>query len=320
MQKIVSLVALLAALALQPVLAPAQVIDRIAATVNDDIITTVDVDKEYAQLLKDMDRLPAAEKMGLTKTDALNRLIDKKLVDQKVRELDIRVSDEEVKAAIDDVKKQNNIKTQQDLEKALAGQGLTYEQYRSQLKEQIERARLMGQEVRAKIQVGEREVREYYDKNSGKYGGEDQFHARQIFFKIKKHPDAEEMAKVEAKAREVVKEARSGKDFGELAKKYSDDPNAGRDGGDLGTFKKSDMLPEIADAVSAMKPGDISDPVLSPAGMHIIKLEERSKIPGKPFEEVKGDIEDLLYKKKADERFAQWVKDLRAAAAIEIKK
>jgi peptidyl-prolyl cis-trans isomerase SurA len=309
----------MAALALQPAVAPAQVIDRIAATVNDDVITSVDVDREYAQLLKETERIPASEKTSL-KSEALNRLIDKKLVDQKIRELDIKVSDEEVKAAIDDVKKQNNIPTQDALVKALASQGLTYDQYKSQLKEQIERARLMGQEVRAKIQVSEKEVREYYDKNPGKFGGEDQFRARQIFFRIKKHPDTVEMAKVEEKAREVVKEARSGKDFAALAKKYSDDPNAAKDGGDLGTFKRSDMLPEIADTVAAMKPGEVSDPVLSPSGMHIIKLEERTKTSAKPFDEVKADIEDLLYKQKADQRFAQWVKELRAAAAIEVKK
>lgn len=124
---------------------------------------------------------------------------------------------------------------------------------------------------------------------------------------------------MEAVAAGVLKQARAGKDFAELAKTYSNDPAAAKDGGDLGTFKKADMLPEIGDSVAAMKPGEVSELVLSPAGLHIIKLEERSQSTGKPLSEVKGDIEELLYKKKADERFAQWVKDLRASVPVEIR-
>jgi len=318
MAKIITGITLLALLALQPGTSPAaQQIDGIAAIVNEEPITTVEVDKEYLQMQKEQEKLPAAEKMGL-KSAALNRLVDKKLIDQKIRDLDIRVSDEEVKLSIEDVKKQNNI-DQQALEKALAGQGLSFEQYKRQLKEQLERLRLMSQEVRSKIQVGEREIRDYYEANRAKFGAEEQFKARHIFFKVEKKGGAGELAKAEAVANEVLKEARAGKDFVELARKYSTDPAAARDGGDLGTFKKDDMVPEIGDTVAAMKPGEVSSLVLSPAGLHIIKLEERTQGAGKSFDEVKGEIEDLLYKKKADERFAQWVKDLRASAAIEIR-
>jgi peptidyl-prolyl cis-trans isomerase SurA len=317
MAKIVTGITLLALMALLPSLAPAQVIDGIAATVNEEVITTVEVDREYLLMQKELEKLPPGQKMGL-KSAALNRLVDKKLIEQKIRELDIRVPDDEVKLAIDDVKKQNNM-TQEALVQALAAQGLSFEQYKSQLKEQLERLRLMSQEVRSKIQVGEREIRDYYDANRAKYGADQQFRARHIFFKLDKKEGAEELAKTEALANEVLKEARAGKDFAELAKKYSTDPAAAKDGGDLGTFKRGDMLPEIGDSVASMKPGEISPLVLSPAGLHIIKLEERSLSSGKPFDEAKGEIEELLYKKKADERFAQWVKDLRTSAAIEIK-
>lgn len=318
MKKLITGITFLALLALQPFAShAAQVIDGIAATVNDDIITTADVDKEYDQLLKDFDKLPPAEKLGL-RSAALNRLIDKKLIDQKIRELNISVSDEEVKAAIDDVKKQNNL-SQEALVRALGAQGMTFDQYRTQLKDQLERLRLMGQEVRSKIQVGEKEMREYYDANRAKYGYDQQFRARHIFFKVDKKASPAEVAKVEKEANDVLKEARAGKDFIELAKKYSNDPAAAKDGGDLGTFKRSEMLPEIGDTVAAMKPGEVSSVVRSPAGFHIIKLEEKSEATGKKFEDVKGEIEDILYKKKSDERFTQWVKDLRASAAIEIK-
>jgi peptidyl-prolyl cis-trans isomerase SurA len=317
MAKILTGITLLALLILHATPSPAQLIDGIAATVNDEVITTVEVDKEYLQMQKETEKLPPAEKMGL-RSDALNRLVDKKLITQKIRELNINVPDDELKLAIDDVKKQNNM-TQEALVQALAGQGLSYEQYRSQLREQIERLKLMSQEVRAKIQVGEREMRDYYEANRAKYGAEQQFRARHIFFKVDKKGGAEELARVQAVADGVLKEAQAGKDFAELAKKYSNDPAAAKDGGDLGTFKKADMLPEIGDAVASMKPGEVSPLVLSPAGLHIIKLEEKSLSPGKTFEEVKDSIDELLFKKKTDERFAQWVKDMRASATIYIK-
>ena len=317
MAKIITGMTLLALLALHPTPSPAEIISGIAATVNEEAITTVEVDKEYVQMQKELEKLPPAEKMGL-RSAALNRLVDKKLVEQKIRELGIKASDEDVKLAIEDVKKQNNM-TQEALVQALAGQGLTFEQYKAQLKEQLERIKLMSQEVRSKIQVGEREMRDYYSANASKYGGEEEFRARHIFFKVDKKGGSAELAKVQAVAAEVLKEARAGKDFAELAKTHSSDPAAAKDGGDLGSFKRGDMLPEIGDSVAAMKPGEVSPLVLSPAGLHIIKLESRSKSTGKPFEEVKAEIEDILYKQKADERFSKWVKDLRASSAIEIR-
>lgn len=317
MAKIIIGITVLALLALHPAPSTAKVVSGIAAIVNEEIITTVEVDKEHQLMQKEAEKLPSVDRAGL-RSAAVNRLVDKKLIEQKIRDLDIKVTDEEVKFAIEDVKKQNGL-SQEALEQALGAQGLSFAQYRAQLKEQLERLRLMSQEVRSKVQVGEREIRDYYDNNLASYGGSEQFRARHIFFKLDKKGGAEELAKAEALANEVLAKARAGEDFAELAKKHSDDPAAAKDGGDLGTFKKSDMLPEIGDTVAAMKPGEVSSVVLSPAGLHIIKLEEKSQGTGKPFEEVKDSIEELLYKKKSDERFAQWVKELRDGAVIEIK-
>jgi len=94
---------------------------------------------------------------------ALNRLIDKKLTEQKIKELDIKVSEEEYGQAIEDVKKQNNLTQEPWL--LPCRQGLSFDQYKAQLKEQLERLRLMSQEVRAKVVVGEKEMREYYAAN-----------------------------------------------------------------------------------------------------------------------------------------------------------
>ena len=320
MANLLKIIPLFVIIAAFPTFSTAEVINGLAAIVNDDIITSYEVDQGVALLAKEAEKkgaLSDADKKKL-RPAALNRLVDKKLIDQKVKDLNINVTDEELRQTIEDVKKQNKI-TQENMVSALASQGLSFEQYKAQLREQLERVRLMGQEVRAKIQVGEKEIREYYDANPKNFGTEELFRARHIFFRINKNAKAEEVRKALTTAMIVLQEARSGKDFAGLAKKYSDDPQAAKDGGELGTFKKGDMLPEIENAVMDMQSDEIGDLVNTPAGFHIIKLEERS--PGKlrPFDEVKGEIEELLTKKKSDVRFNTWLADLRKAAAIEIK-
>jgi peptidyl-prolyl cis-trans isomerase SurA len=321
MAKLLHIILLFTILAAFPIISTAEMIDGIAAIVNDEIITSYEVDKGARLLIKEAEKngsLSDADKATIRKT-ALYRLIDKKLIDQKIKELNITVPDDELRQTIEDVKKQNKL-TQEKLVSALSAQGLSLAQYEAQLREQIERLKLMGQEVRAKIQVGEKELREYYNANLKSFSTDTSFRARHIFFRLTKDPEPKEINKVMTTALMVLQEARSGNDFAELARKYSDDPQAAKDGGELGIFKKGDMLPEIEDNVINMKPGEISDLVITPAGFHIIKLEESTIGKTRSFEEVKGEIEELLYKKKSEERFNTWLEDLRKAAAIEIKR
>lgn len=292
----------------------------IAAVVNDELITLRELEREYGLVLKEQEKRGplSSDAAAKLKRDLLAAMIDKKLIQQKIKELKIVVSEEEVRQSIEEIKRQNKM-SQEALTAALIAQGISFEQYRAQMKEELERVRLMSQEVRAKIQVSEREIREYYDANSSNFREEPTFRARHIFLKVDKKASNEEIKKVMAKAADVMAEARSNSDFTALAMKYSDDPGATKDGGDLGTFKKGDMLPEIESAVITMAPGEVSDLVTTPAGFHIIKLEEKNAGRLKPFETVKAAINDLLYRKKSEERFKQWAEDLKKGAAIDIK-
>ena len=130
---------------------------------------------------------------------------------------------------------------------------------------------------------------------------------------------AEDIKRSMTNALMVLAEAKTGKDFVELAKSYSEDPAARQNGGDLGIFKKGDMQPELESAIIAMKPGDVSELVYTSAGFHIIKLEERISGKLKPFEGLKAEVEEAVYRKKSEERFSLWAKELRSKASIEIK-
>lgn len=304
-------------------LANADQLNAIAAVVNDEVITTVEVEREAAQILKEetggkggaLDDA-AQEKI---RSLALSRLVDKRLVEQKIKELGIRVSDDDVRQAIEDVKKQNNL-TQEALVTALKGQGLTFDAYKTQLKEQLQRLRLVSQEVKARIQVSDREMQEYYKANQDLFGGGEVFHARHILFRLDRKASSDEIKRVMEHALSVLYEARSGKDFDALVRKYSEDPNAQKDGGDLGSFRRGEMLPEIEEAVAGMKAGDVSDLVSSSLGLHIIRLDSRQPGAAKPFDQVKKEVEEMLYRKKSEERFSRWVEDLRSKAAIEVRR
>lgn len=300
---------------------PKNIANAIIAIVNDEIITLYDVNREARPAFSEAEKkgdVNDSTRSQIRRT-ALDRLIEKKLTEQKIKELGIRVSEEEIRQAIDDVRKQNNIPSQEALVTALAVQGLSFDQYRAQLQEQIEKLKLVSMEVRAKVHVGESELRDYYTANLGKYTEEESYRARHIFFKTGEKATPNEILRAKATALTVLEDAKSGKDFAELAKKFSEDPAARKDGGDLGSFKKGDMQPELEKTIFSLKPGEISELVTTPIGFHIIKLEARVAGITKPFESVKADIEEIIYRKKSEERFSQWAKDLRGTASVEIK-
>lgn len=307
----------------QPSVAPVpsgKVINAIAAVVNDDIITLYEINREASPVIRETEKktpLDAAARSQIRRT-MLDRLVEKKLIEQKIKELNVKVSEEEVRQSIEDVKKQNNM-TQEALVSALAAQGLSFDQYRSQLMEQLEKLKLVSMEVRSKIQVGESEMREYYEANRVKYTEDEIFRARHIFFRISDKAPSADIKRTMTAALAVLAEAKSGKDFIELAKTYSEDPAARKDGGALGPFKKGDMLPELEQTILDMKPGEVSDLVYTSAGFHVIKLEERVSGKLKPFESVKAEIEETLYRQKSEERFSMWAKELRGKASVEIK-
>ncbi|HIJ95093.1 MAG TPA: peptidylprolyl isomerase [Desulfuromonadales bacterium] len=311
----------LTVLLLAPLSASAAVVNAIAAVVNDDIVSLYEVNREAQPVIREAEKKGAMNEAARStiRSAVLERLIEKRLVEQKIRELNIKVTEEEVRQAIEDVKRQNNMPSQEALVAALASQGLSFDQYRSQLQEQIEKLKLISMEVRSKIHVGESEAKEYYQANLAKYTGDESYRARHIFFKTNEKSTPEAIKQTMTTALAVLADARDGKDFAELAKKFSEDPAARKDGGDLGSFKKGDMQPELEAAIVAMKPGDVSELVYTAAGFHIIKLEERLSGALKSFESVKTEIDEALYRKKSEERFSQWAKELREKASIEVK-
>jgi peptidyl-prolyl cis-trans isomerase SurA len=314
-----TIVLLVALFLVLPLVASAEMVSGIAALVNDEPITTYDLAKEEEAMksgMGDTSSLATAAARAQLRQAALDALVNKKLIEQKVKELDIRVSDEEVRQAIEDVKKTNNI-TEENLVAALAARGISFDAYKAQLKDQLERLRLISLEVRSKIQVSEKEIQDYFSAHAGNYQVDEAFHARQIFLAVPATATEDQQKKIQEKAEKVLREAKSGADFAELAKKYSDDPS-GKEGGDLGFLNKGELLPEFEKALISMRVGEVSGLVRTTAGIHIIKLVDYREGKTQSLDSAKREVEDLLYKQKSEERFSQWLDGLRKNAAIEI--
>jgi peptidyl-prolyl cis-trans isomerase SurA len=300
-------------------LASAELVSGIAILVNDEPITTFDIQKEKDGIEKGMAAKAPQDDEARTRLRqaAIDSLINKKLIQQKIRELEIKVSEEEVRQAIEDVRKTNNI-TQDNLVEALTARGISFDEYKEQIKEQLERLRLISMEVRSKVQISDKEALDYYTANPGAFQVDEAFRVRQVYFKLPATAAENERKRVLATAEMVLAEARKGADFAALAKKYSQDPSAA-EGGNMGYLKKGDLLPEIEESLAGMKMGQVSGLIRTPVGIHIMKLEEHRLGNRRTFEAVKPEIEDILYKKKSEERFSQWLDELRKNASIEMK-
>ncbi len=306
---------------LPPLADGASQVNGIAAIVNDDIITYREVVREAQPAIRNAEARSFLDDQGRRELRmvVLNQMIEKLLTEQKVKELGIQIGEDEIRQTIDDVRRQNNNMSQEQLEAALKNQGLNYSQYESQIREQLEQMRLVSMEVRSKVHVTDQDAEKYYLDHPDTYAEEETFRARHIFIRIDKNAPPGDLQTTMAKALQVLHKAREGQDFEELARQYSDDPAAQQDGGDLGVFKKGEMLAELENALQPLKPGEVGELVSTPSGLHIVKLEDRSRGKLKPFESVKDDIREQLYRQMQGERFKNWMGELRAKASIIIK-
>ena len=310
------------ALILTATLARAELVDRIAAVVNNDIITLSEVEKRAAPELAKVDQETTgserAQKRAATLKKILDTMIDEKLVDNELKELKVTISDKEVDAAIDEVKKSYNLNDEQ-LRQAVTKEGYTLDEYRDQMRKQIGRYKLISEKVRKNVKVSDADVKSEYDRMTRAEGEDYEVHVRHILIAVPRNASAQLVEQARRKAAAVAEEARQpGVDFAELAKKRSEGSSSS-DGGDLGFFKRGTMVPEFERVAFNLKTGEVSEPVRTQFGWHVLKLEEIRKLGMKPLAEVRPEIEDRLRKAQADRLTAQYMETLRNAAVVEKK-
>ena len=298
---------LLALAALSTAVARAEVANRIVATIDGEPITAYQL-RKYAKE-HGGEHTPEAQ--------VLDALVTEKLLEKEVTAQGIAARDEEIDRYIAQIQERNGM-DQARFTQALAGQGLTPESYRARVKAEIEKAQLVNREIRQRVNVSPEEIRRYYDAHEADYAIAERVKVRDILFALDAAADDAEIARVRAKAEEVRELARKGRDFGELARQFSEGPGAGK-GGELGTFSRGEMEGALDEVVFKLKPGEVSEPVRARGGIHLLRVDERVASGHRPLAEVSDEIRGSLYNDALEERFQNWLsKDLRERHHVEV--
>lgn len=297
----------------------AEIVDRIVAIVNSDIIRLSDLNRSmapYLSKIKDQGFSPEDEKKKLfeARKKVLNDLIDEKLADQEIKKEGIRVNDDEIDAAIEQIKAMNYY-TDEQLRHTLEVEGLDMKTYRQEIKKQLLRNHLVSVKVKSKIIVTDSDVRGYYDKHPERYGGLTEYRLRNILMPISDEPAAEKDTR--ARMELVLQQLKKGEPFDEMARKFSMAGNAS-DGGELGTFPLSDLSSEVQTAIRDMKKGQFSGIVKTNDSLQIFFLEDITQTKKQKLKDVSDEIKKRLYDREVNEKFTQWLKTMRDNAHIKI--
>lgn len=251
-----------------------QLVDRIVAIVNKDVITQRDLAERIAMVQSQLKRqgtpLPAPE---ILERQVLERMISDRVQVQFARETGVRVDELQIDRTVQMIAEQNRLPLA-DFRATLQRQGVSYDRFRDDIRNEILISRLREREVDSKIQVAENEIDNFLEEAKSTAGGPVAYNFSHILVRVPENASPEQIEARRRRALEALAKARGGANFGEVAVSYSDAPDA-LQGGTVG-WREQERLPELfAEALAKLKPGEVSDVVRSPAGFHLLKLNER---------------------------------------------
>ena len=297
------------------------VVDRIVAVVNQEIITLSEVERGSRFLEEEIlteDRLERRERVQGVFRKVLERLIEEKLIDQEAKKSGIKVTSKEVEGAIEEVKRRNAI-DQENFEKLLAAEGMTLEAFKKEMEKKLLRTKLVNWAVKVEPKAGEKELRDFYQKNVDRYRINESYRPSHILFLVPKGATPEQIREIRKRCQNVLERIKGGEDFGEMALLYSEDPSSQKDRGDLGFFKKGELLPAFETAATRLRVGEVSGIIRTEFGFHIVKLLDRKGSEPPSFEEVKEKVQADYYEKEMEKAYLQFLSKLKEKSVIEIK-
>jgi len=297
--------------------AEAEIVDRILAKVNDDIITLSELNRAMTQYRQELATKYTGqqleEKVEETKEQLLDSLIENALIKQKAIELGYDATVETaVSSEVQRVMKEYNIPDTEALEKALAQQGMTVRDLREQIETALMGQYLVNDFVRARITLLTPEIEKYYKDHTANFTTIDEVTLSEIIIEAD-----ESLAAAENRANDLYNRLQKGEAFSALASQYSKGPTANK-GGSIGTLVVSDLRPDMLNAIKDLKDGDISKPQKTEEGYVIYQIESRTYATLKPLDEVREEIKDLLFQEKFNPEFERFIAQLKEDAYIQI--
>jgi peptidyl-prolyl cis-trans isomerase C len=286
------------------------------ATIDGDKISKAQLDEAFDKAVQ-MTGIKASDLTPEQKLEGYRQILDELITEKLVNKAaaGITVPEADVDAQIAKIKAQ--FPSDEDFSKQLAQVGQTPEQLSETIRKMLQQQRWLESQLAGKIEVTEDEAKKFYDENKTEFTQPETVKASHILFRVNKE-DSEEVANQKLKAAQGAEaRAKKGEDFTALAKELSEEPGAKESGGDLGFFPKDRMVPEFAEVAFNEKVGEISDPVRTQFGWHVIKVTEKKPAGTLPYDEVKSQLLTYLKAKKQEEAAQEVLKSLRDSAKIE---
>jgi peptidyl-prolyl cis-trans isomerase SurA len=310
--------------------ARAEIVEQILVKVNGEIFTKTDLEQRQIQVLRQrgqqIDLKSEAGNAELRKMldqvtpQIMVDAVDEMLVVQRGRELGYKLSDEQFKQVLDNIKKENHIETEEQFQAALKQENMTLPDLRRSLEKQMIISRVQQNEVFGRIGVSDEEARKYYDEHKNEFTTVPTVTLREILVRVPTDPSGinvglDEEAK--QKAESIRERALKGESFEKLTD-LSEAPSKAN-GGLIGPVSRSDLDPTFAKTLEAMKVGDISPVIRTGSGYDVVKLEAATETRVLPFEEARQQIANKVYAGKQQAEFDRYLKKLRASAIIDWK-
>ena len=291
--------------------------NKILAVVNDDVVTETDLDEALSSSIDDLKKEYSGEELK-TKTEEvrkelLNQMIENKLILQEAKKANIAVDDNEVEQRLKDVK--SRFPSEDIFYAEIEKSGVSTDVLKRRYKENIMMGKLVDHEVRGKVVVTPTEIEGYYKKHSEELKAPESVHLRGIVLRFDANNTEDA---VKQKADDVVKLAREGRDFGELANTYSQGAKS-KEAGDFGFVEKGQMRQDFEKVIFSLKPGEVGDPIKTDTGYFIFKVEEKKDSYVRSLTEARSDIENMIFRDKAQKRYQDWIVKLKRDAFIQVK-
>ncbi len=299
----------------------AEVVDRIAAVVNDEIITLSELNAAFAPYEKNIENTYKGKDkdsvIRQTREAFFQRMIDGILIEQEAKKAGISVKDEDVMNVIQGMITKQKI-SMDELMKNLAREGSSLETVKKEIRSQIIRMKLLKKEVRDKIIITDDEIGEYYNKHRHEYEGKESVRIKQLLLLLPVTASPDEKRKLKNEALRLRERIIKGESFDALTAQYSQGP-AALQGGDVGFIEKGTIIPEVETVAFSLPPEQISDVIESSMGFHIIKVIDKKGAGLKPIAVVREEIQDRIENEKLEKKYEEWISSVREKAHIETR-